>query len=117
MCPILVGSAAMARDIRPWSGHSLGGFVTFTALIVALGAGVVGPTPVPRPHAPHAAATRPAADASDLAATAGCPHTIWHGNDTPAATITTASPFELGVKFRADRDGYVTGVRFYKGVG
>ncbi len=26
-------------------------------------------------------------------------------------------PVELGVKFRADQDGFVTGIRFYKGSG
>ncbi|MFL6072113.1 MAG: DUF4082 domain-containing protein [Mycobacteriales bacterium] len=93
--------------------------MAFTAAIAALVAGVVGATPVPRPrpHPAQAPAARPAAAASELAPTAGCAHTIWHDSDTPAATITTASPIELGVKFRADRDGYATGVRFYKGAG
>ena len=47
----------------------------------------------------------------------GCPtcDTIW-----PATTIPTvadsgdATATELGVKFRADNDGYITGLRFYK---
>ena len=47
----------------------------------------------------------------------GCPtcDTIW-----PATTVPTvgdsgdATATELGVKFRADNDGYITGVRFYK---
>ena len=49
--------------------------------------------------------------------TAGCPRTLFRDNDTPAGTTTAATPIELGVKFRADRDGFVTGVRFYKGAG
>ena len=49
---------------------------------------------------------------------AGCPRSIWRDNDTPAVTATTATrAVEVGVKFRADRDGYVTGIRFYKGTG
>ena len=49
--------------------------------------------------------------------TAGCPRTLFRDNDTPAGTTPAATPIELGMKFRADRDGYVTGVRFYKGPG
>ncbi|NUT49823.1 MAG: DUF4082 domain-containing protein [Saccharothrix sp.] len=44
-----------------------------------------------------------------------CPCTIW-----PTGTVPSAGPdpeaatVELGVKFKADRDGYITGVRYYK---
>lgn len=44
-----------------------------------------------------------------------CPCTIW-----PAGTVPTAGPdpevgtVELGVKFKPDRDGYISGIRFYK---
>ena len=44
--------------------------------------------------------------------------TIWAPpNDTPADPIfeEDGDAVELGVKFRADRDGLITGVRFYKG--
>jgi hypothetical protein len=45
-----------------------------------------------------------------------CPCSIWTPSTTPA---TAASPdpnsVELGVKFRSDVGGYVTGIRFYKG--
>ena len=44
-----------------------------------------------------------------------CPCTIWPA--TAAPTIADAgpySPLELGVQFRADTSGYVTGIRFYK---
>lgn len=48
----------------------------------------------------------------------GCPRSVWYDSDIPAAASTTStSPYELGVKFRADRDGFITGVRFYKGAG
>lgn len=46
------------------------------------------------------------------------PATLW---DTAAVPATAAAPdsnsLELGLKFRADVDGAVTGVRFYKGAG
>ncbi|WP_406832193.1 DUF4082 domain-containing protein [Pedococcus sp. KACC 23699] len=44
----------------------------------------------------------------------GC--TIWSSSATPAtASAADSSSLELGVKFKADVDGWVTGVRFYKG--
>jgi hypothetical protein len=45
-----------------------------------------------------------------------CPCSIWSDSDEPTAiTINDPSPVELGVKFRADQNGYVAGIRFYKG--
>jgi hypothetical protein len=49
---------------------------------------------------------------------AACPCTIFPASATPG----TASAFdstanELGVKFRSDEDGYIRGIRFYKGPG
>jgi len=52
------------------------------------------------------------------AAASGCPCTIWAATavpGTPSAADTGA--VELGVKFRSDVAGFVTGVRFYKGGG
>jgi hypothetical protein len=50
-------------------------------------------------------------------ATAGvCPCSIWDDTATPTTvTVNDAAAVELGLKFRADGDGTVTGVRFYKG--
>jgi hypothetical protein len=46
----------------------------------------------------------------------GCPCTIWTPTTTPAvASANDNSAVELGVKFRSDLDGFVIGVRFYKG--
>ena len=56
--------------------------------------------------------------AESATGTAGCPRSIWRDNDTPAvASATSTGAIDLGVRFRADRDGYVTGIRFYKGAG
>src|SRR4051812_46012151 len=45
-----------------------------------------------------------------------CPCTIWAAGATPAnAALTDGQPIELGVKFTADVDGFVTAIRFYKG--
>jgi Domain of unknown function (DUF4082)/Bacterial Ig-like domain len=46
----------------------------------------------------------------------GCPCTIWSATTTPAiASFNDNTAVELGVKFRSDLDGFITGVRFYKG--
>ena len=45
-----------------------------------------------------------------------CPCTIWDVSTTPALpTDPDPSAVELGVKFRSDSDGFITGIRFYKG--
>src|SRR5690606_16711006 len=45
-----------------------------------------------------------------------CPCSIWPGTATPAvASVGDTNAWELGVKFRSDVSGWVTGVRFYKG--
>lgn len=48
---------------------------------------------------------------------ATCPCTLY-GTATPTNTTTDdAGDYELGVRFRSDQDGFVNGVRFYKGAG
>ncbi len=45
------------------------------------------------------------------------PCTIWSPTDTPAvASDPETSAIEIGVKFQSDINGYITGIRFYKGV-
>jgi VCBS repeat-containing protein len=45
-----------------------------------------------------------------------CPCSIWNDRTIPTVTADPdTSAVELGVRFRADVDGFVTGVRFYKG--
>jgi hypothetical protein len=45
-----------------------------------------------------------------------CPCTIWLNSATPAlASQYDSSSIEIGVKFRTDTDGFITGLRFYKG--
>src|SRR5437773_2681444 len=46
---------------------------------------------------------------------AGNANTIWPNTATPAVPDVGAdSPVELGVSFKADSSGYITGIRFYK---
>jgi methionine-rich copper-binding protein CopC len=50
--------------------------------------------------------------------TPACPCTVWPDTATPAVpSVGAGGPIEFGVKFRTEVDGYVTGVRFYKGAG
>ena len=47
-----------------------------------------------------------------------CPCTIWSASDAPVnPSQNDPSSVELGVKFRSEVDGFVTGIRFYKGTG
>jgi hypothetical protein len=47
---------------------------------------------------------------------ANCPCSIWDDTATPAnPSVNDKKAIEVGVKFQADLDGYITGVRFYKG--
>ena len=48
------------------------------------------------------------------ASTLNCPCTIWPNTTTPAGTDPDSSSVELGVKFRASVNGFVTGIRYYK---
>ena len=49
---------------------------------------------------------------------ASCPCSIWASNATPAnPSINDSDSVELGVRFTAEMDGKITGVRFYKGAG
>src|SRR5262249_40783242 len=46
-----------------------------------------------------------------------CPCTLWPSSASPAvASANDSGAVELGVKFRSDINGVITGVRFYKGV-
>ena len=46
-----------------------------------------------------------------------CPCTIWPSTATPGtADVNQSLPVELGVKFTSTASGFITGIRFYKGV-
>ena len=56
---------------------------------------------------------------SGVAVTINCPCTLYSQNYVPSVTsqATDTAPYELGVKFTSSINGWVTGVRFYKGTG
>jgi WD40 repeat protein len=46
------------------------------------------------------------------------PCNIWNASTTPTnPSVSDPNAVELGVKFRSDLDGFITGIRFYKGNG
>jgi hypothetical protein len=47
-----------------------------------------------------------------------CPCSIWASSTTPGTpAVPDTDAIELGVKFKSDVNGYITGIRFYKGTG
>ena len=62
--------------------------------------------------------TNPAGTAMSTAATLRvCPCSVWPAGVPAVAAASDASAVEVGVKFRSDADGFITGIRFYKGPG
>ena len=50
-----------------------------------------------------------------VSAPGGCPCSIWPQTATPSVVDSADPPgIELGVRFRSDVNGYITGIRFYK---
>jgi hypothetical protein len=74
-----------------------------------------------RVSATNAVGTGPQSTASAAvtpSATSCTACTIWPASATPAnASITDTAAVELGVKFRTDVNGFIKGIRFYKGTG
>ena len=56
---------------------------------------------------------------SGVAVTVNCPCTLYSQNYVPSVTSQAddSAPYELGVKFTSSINGWVTGIRFYKGSG
>ena len=70
-----------------------------------------GGTPVPDPVPVPDPAPVPVSELN-------CPCSVWSNSDTPTnPSEADQGAVELGVKFTVDRDGFITGLRFYKGTG
>jgi len=58
----------------------------------------------------------PAGFTTPIAPNYGCPCSIWTPSQLPSqASVSDATPVELGLKFSPTASGYITGIRFYKG--
>ena len=54
--------------------------------------------------------------AAPVLAPDACPCSLWTDHDAPAQpAVTEGQPIEVGIKFRSQVDGYITGLRFFKG--
>jgi lysophospholipase L1-like esterase len=48
--------------------------------------------------------------------TPSCPCSAWSAGQAPVVSqVSSTSPTEVGVRFRVEKYGYITGIRFYKG--
>jgi subtilisin family serine protease len=56
-------------------------------------------------------------DVAFVPSTGSLPTTIWSNSASPSIPLYLDSPVELGVKFRSDVAGSITGIRFYKAPG
>ncbi|WP_245757539.1 DUF4082 domain-containing protein [Amycolatopsis xylanica] len=74
-------------------------------------------TPVMKARAVDDSANLSAAVSAQITVNARtCPCSIWTDQTVPGTTSTADNgPVEVGVKFRASSDGYVRGIKFYKG--
>ncbi|HET9828769.1 MAG TPA: DUF4082 domain-containing protein, partial [Nocardioidaceae bacterium] len=122
-----VDPATPVVDLKTASGTTASGSTTYTA-----GTNTVTFTPSAalQPGTTYTATVSGAKDAAGnvmdpaswsfttAADAGGCPCTIWADTTTPATPAQSDSKAtELGVKFRASQNGFVTGIRFYKGTG
>ena len=109
LVPAAVTWDAATRTARLTPSAALAGTSTYTAQVVG------------GPGSPRAedVSGNPAAGLTwsfTTAAVATCPCSGWGSSATPAnPSVNDPSAVELGVKFRTDVDGFITGVRFYKG--
>jgi hypothetical protein len=96
-------AATRTATLRPLASLELG--ATYTAVLEGGSGGVRDP-----------AGNGLAADVSWPFTVKACPCTIWGPAEQPAIPSTSdGGAVELGVRFRADRDGWISGIRFYKG--
>ncbi|HEV8561589.1 MAG TPA: DUF4082 domain-containing protein, partial [Actinophytocola sp.] len=120
------GSAITSYTVTPFIGATAQTPTTVTGSPPATTATVTGLTNGTaytfKVSATNAVGTGPASAASNpvtpTAATGCTACTIWASSATPATPSSTdTGSVELGMKFKADVNGSITGIRFYKGTG
>ncbi len=92
-------------------GLTVGSITTAASSTVAAGS-VINQNPVAGTPVPGGSAVN--LTVSSGPAPSGCPCSIWALAATPGAQAADPNAVELGVKFTADNDGVITGLRFYK---
>jgi hypothetical protein len=110
--PMSAYAAQVGTPPTPTSTPTGGGGATATATNTATPAGTATNTTTPT----ATLTPSPTATATATATPQTCPCTIWPATAAPAvAAANDPNQVELGVKFRSDVAGYISGVRFYKG--
>jgi hypothetical protein len=119
------GSAITSYTVTPYIGSTAQTATTVSGSPPATTANVTGLTNGTaytfKVTATNAVGTGPASAASNLVtptsiSCTAC--TIWPSSATPAnPSVADTSSVEVGVKFKADVNGQITGIRFYKGTG
>jgi glucose/arabinose dehydrogenase/endonuclease YncB( thermonuclease family) len=98
------GSGTTVNDYAGQATATLGGGATFSPDVHG------APPPTPTPGPPTATPT-----ATPTTGPVSCPCTIWPSSATPVnAANGDSGAIELGVKFRPDRNGFISGIRYYK---
>ena len=110
LVPATVAWDAGTRSARLTPSSALDGSTTYTAQ-------VIGGPGSPRAQDLSGNAAVGTSWSFTTAASPTCPCSGWPNTAVPAnPSINDPGPIELGVKFRTDVAGFITGVRFYKGV-
>ncbi len=82
-----------------WTGQVTIGAAAGSVILTATGSGVSG-----------------SSNAFEVLTAPTCPCSLWNTGTLPAKIFNAdATPVEVGVKFRAATDGYITALRFYRG--
>ncbi len=98
------GSGTTVNDYAGVASATLSGGAAFSSDVHG------APPPTPTPGPPTATPT-----ATATVGPVTCPCTIWPSSAAPVnAANADNSAIELGVKFRPDRNGFITGIRYYK---
>jgi hypothetical protein len=109
LVPSTVVWDAATRSARLTPSSALTGSSTYTAQ-------VIGGSGTPRAQDLSGNAAVSMTWSFTTAAPPACPCSGWGNTAVPVnPSINDPSPIELGVKFRTGVDGFITGVRFYKG--
>ena len=104
------GAQSVGSNVAQWwASSSSGGQPTSTPVPATSTPVPPTPTAVP-PTATPAPTTGPSVQT--------CPCTIWSSSASPSnPSANDGATVELGVKFQPDTNGFVSGIRFYKGAG
>ncbi|KPM57829.1 hypothetical protein CcI49_24070 [Frankia sp. CcI49] len=116
-----VNPSTIGLTLKDAANNTVAGNVSYnwetsTATLVPSGAVYSGQLHTVTVSAKDLAGNTMAANSWQFTPVVTCPCSIFPATATPAvAAASDTAAVEVGVKFRADQNGYITGLRFYKG--